>query len=52
MSSKEKMEQELVKDWNENPRWVNTKRPYTATDVINLRGQLKLNLQSPPNYYG
>ena len=33
---------QLEKDWNENPRWENTKRPYTAKDVINLRGQLNV----------
>ena len=40
MSSKKKMEQELVKDWNENPRWNGTKRPYTAKEVVDLKGSV------------
>ena len=40
MNSKEKMEQELVKDWNENPRWNGTKRPYTAIEVVDLKGSV------------
>ena len=33
---------ELEKDWNENPRWENTERPYSAKDVVNLRGQVNV----------
>ncbi len=28
----------LEKDWAENPRWDGVTRPYTAEEVINLRG--------------
>lgn len=30
----------LKKDWEENPRWKGVKRPYTAEDVIRLRGSI------------
>ncbi|MCI4667305.1 MAG: isocitrate lyase [Bacteroidia bacterium] len=33
---------DLVSDWLTNPRWKNTKRPYSAKDVIKLRGSLKI----------
>ncbi len=32
----------LEKDWSENPRWQQVKRPYTAEEVINLRGSQKV----------
>lgn len=32
----------LKKDWAENPRWSNVKRPYTAEDVVRLRGSLQI----------
>jgi isocitrate lyase len=28
----------LKKDWEENPRWKGVERPYTAEDVVRLRG--------------
>ncbi|MGL4475703.1 MAG: isocitrate lyase [Shewanella sp.] len=28
----------LKKDWAENPRWQNVRRPYTAEEVVSLRG--------------
>jgi isocitrate lyase len=31
---------EIEKDWAENPRWKNVKRPYSAEDVIRLRGSI------------
>ena len=31
----------LKKDWEENPRWKGVKRPYTAEDVVRLRGSVK-----------
>ena len=31
---------ELKKDWAENPRWAGIKRPYSAEDVVRLRGSL------------
>ncbi|GEM76509.1 isocitrate lyase [Vibrio sagamiensis NBRC 104589] len=30
----------LEKDWAENPRWKNVKRPYTAAEVVELRGSI------------
>jgi len=31
----------LSQDWSTNPRWTNITRPYSAKDVIRLRGSLK-----------
>lgn len=31
----------LEKDWQENPRWKNIKRGYTAEDVVRLRGSVQ-----------
>ncbi|SVD38092.1 uncharacterized protein METZ01_LOCUS390946, partial [marine metagenome] len=28
---------QLEQDWNNNPRWNNCERPYSATEVVNLR---------------
>ena len=41
MSRNEQIYQ-LEKDWNENSRWKDTDRPYSAKDVVNLRGQLNV----------
>ncbi|HAQ22477.1 MAG TPA: isocitrate lyase, partial [Acidimicrobiaceae bacterium] len=30
----------LETDWAENPRWTDTVRDYTASDVVRLRGSL------------
>ena len=32
----------LAKDWAENPRWKGIKRPYSAEDVIRLRGSMPI----------
>lgn len=32
----------IEKDWSENPRWKNIKRPYTAEQVINLQGSFEI----------
>lgn len=32
----------LKKDWAENPRWNNITRPYTAEDVVRLRGSVQV----------
>lgn len=32
----------LEKDWAENPRWKNVKRPYSAADVVRLRGSVDI----------
>ena len=31
----------LEKDWADNPRWKHVKRPYTAEEVVKLRGSLQ-----------
>ena len=31
----------LEKDWAENPRWKHVKRPYSAEEVVRLRGSLQ-----------
>ncbi len=31
----------LEKDWAENPRWKHVKRPYSAEEVVKLRGSLQ-----------
>jgi len=33
---------ELQKDWDTNPRWKGIKRPYSAEDVIRLRGSIDI----------
>jgi isocitrate lyase len=38
MTEKEKIE----KDWAENPRWKGIERPYTAEDVLRLRGSVRI----------
>jgi hypothetical protein len=42
MKTKQEQIQEIEKDWLENPRWNGVKRPYTAEDVLKLRGSYKL----------
>ena len=32
----------LKNDWKENPRWDGIKRPYTAEEVLKLRGSVKI----------
>jgi isocitrate lyase len=34
--------QQLKTDWATNPRWVGVKRPYTAEDVLRLRGSVQI----------
>jgi len=40
MSRQEQIKQ-LEKDWAENPRWANTKRDYSAEDVVRLSGSVQ-----------
>ncbi|MBV2234932.1 MAG: isocitrate lyase [Sterolibacterium sp.] len=40
MKTREQQIAELKKDWAENPRWAGIKRPYSAEDVVRLRGSL------------
>ena len=32
----------LQQDWQQNPRWKNIERPYSAEDVVRLRGSVKV----------
>ncbi len=32
----------LRREWSENPRWHNIKRPYSAEDVLKLRGSVRI----------
>jgi len=34
--------EQLRKDWHTNPRWKGIKRPYSAEDVVRLRGSLHI----------
>ena len=34
--------QQLQSDWATNPRWAGVKRPYTAEDVLKLRGSIQI----------
>lgn len=44
MSTKSREQQiaELENDWANNPRWKGVKRPYSAEDVVRLRGSLHI----------
>ncbi len=33
---------EIERDWKENPRWEGIERPYSAEDVLRLRGSIKI----------
>ena len=39
---KNQKEQNLITDWVTNPRWQGVERPYTASDVIKLRGTVEV----------
>ncbi|WP_432453644.1 MULTISPECIES: isocitrate lyase [unclassified Agarivorans] len=38
--TREQQIQALEKDWAENPRWKGVKRPYSAAEVVKLRGSV------------
>ena len=40
--TKEEQIKELEKSWVEDPRWEGIERPYTAEDVLRLRGSVKI----------
>ncbi len=40
--SKEAAIQAIEKDWAENPRWKGVTRPYSAADVVRLRGSVQI----------
>jgi len=33
---------EMTKEWHGNPRWMGTKRPYSAQQVVKLRGSIQV----------
>lgn len=41
MSQFEEQAKQLEKEWNSNPRWQDVTRPYSAEEVIKLRGSLQ-----------
>ena len=42
MSMKEVIKQKIEKDWAENPRWEGIERPYSADEVVNLKGSVNI----------
>ena len=42
MNNRAQQIDELISEWLGNPRWKGIKRPYTAKEVINLRGSIKV----------
>ena len=38
----------LEKDWAENSRWKHVKRPYSAKEVVKLRGSLPVSYTHLP----
>ncbi len=42
MSDKSTMQALIEKDWNENPRWKGVKRPYSAKEVVDLKGSMNI----------
>ena len=42
MATRQEQIQALEKDWATNPRWEGVKRPYSAEDVVRLRGSVHI----------
>jgi isocitrate lyase len=42
MSTREQQIAALEKDWATNPRWKDIKRPYSAADIVRLRGSVPI----------
>ena len=40
--TKQEQIDKLKQDWEENPRWEGTERPYSPEEVVNLRGSIKI----------
>ena len=40
-ANRKTMAQAITKDWDSNPRWKNVLRPYSAEDVVRLRGSVQ-----------
>ena len=41
MNTREQQIKALETEWNDNPRWLDVKRGYSATDVVRLRGSVQ-----------
>ena len=42
MNNKDQLIKQYEQDWQNNPRWKGIKRPYTAEEVVNLKGSLTI----------
>jgi len=42
MKNRSQQIDELISDWVSSPRWKGKKRPYTAEEVVNLRGSIQI----------
>ena len=42
MTTRQATIQQLESDWAENPRWKGVERPYSAEDVVRLRGTVRI----------
>ncbi|MBF4501891.1 isocitrate lyase [Savagea sp. SN6] len=42
MTSREEQIQQLQQEWSTNPRWEGIERPYSAEDVVRLRGSVQI----------
>ena len=41
MTTRQQQIESLNHDWTSNPRWAGTERPYSAADVVRLRGSVR-----------
>ncbi|MGY0560611.1 MULTISPECIES: isocitrate lyase [unclassified Luteimonas] len=41
MTTRQQQIESLTHDWSSNPRWNGTERPYSAADVVRLRGSVQ-----------
>ena len=42
MNNKENLISKYENDWKNNPRWKGVKRPYSAEEVVNLKGSVNI----------
>lgn len=42
MQTRQEQINQLIQDWTSNPRWNGIERPYTAQEVVNLRGSVQI----------
>ena len=40
--NRENQIEQLKNDWNKNTRWTGLSRPYSANEVVNLRGSMNI----------